>query len=723
MSFSPSLASITHSFRSVLLLSILVLSSMLMSGPVLSEPQSTAAEPSSHRTGHVPDMAPNVSDEADMTDTGGDAAADVVFGRPYSFDFIPSSDIERPQGNTSDALDAFFNRGSNGSPLFNNKQSDHNADERHPFSYTTSFNENRLTVTLKMQGKSYIYRNSVQISSSSGTVSFVPPTLPPAQKHTDALGQSEVYFNEVSFEVDIVNAHTGDPILIAFQGCDEAGICYPPEQHTIHIPYDMALAPNTPVSKQLSDTAEGAHSAIPANAGEVLKLLDTAPRDNDIKELLNQHFIIGLLLCFILGIGLDLTPCVLPMLPIFSAMLIGTKKRDASKENTRPGEDKASVQSMQEYRQARRRHFKNVVRQNIGYASGLSLTYMVLGLIFSSLGASFHAVLQSPWVTIAISVLLVICALACTGLIEIKVPQFITGPLHQRIAMLQTTSFTGAFALGALSALIASPCTSAPLAGAMLFVMQNGNIMLGSLSFLAIGLGMATPLLLIGIFGARVLQRSGMLGDLIKRVMAVVLIITAFAISHHLLGRAESFVGTLMVYVLSIYIIASFVFYVLKRHLRMTMIVIISVLALGPTYLSFSYFETNHNSKSYEKFYRANSINELNYLTKGVASFVVFSAEWCTNCKYMDQHIYSQEPFISKTDNMRLILIDITRTEDPEIKELISNYDVIGVPFFVTLNPRGHIVQSQLGLTDQETVMQAVDTLNKLNTPPQKVIP
>ena len=310
---------------------------------------------------------------------------------------------------------------------------------------------------------------------------------------------------------------------------------------------------------------------------------------------------------------------------------------------------------------------------------------------------------------------MIICALACADVFVLKMPSFITNRLQSRTSKVNTSKFPGAFILGASAAIIASPCTSAPLAGALLYVMKNGDILMGTLVFFTIGLGMATPLFIIGMFGSKFLLKSGIVGDIIKRLMVVVLIGTAYIIVRHNLGRAEIFIGALTTYIISVYTLISIVFFIRRRALPMITATVILIASLVPTYLSLGYFDQSQQQHTYEAFYSAQDLNTFNRLSANNYSFVVFTAQWCANCKIMEKEIYSTEHFVNSSMEFRKILVNITDTNDPNIQEIINKYQVIGVPFFITLDDEGQVIQSRLGLASTKTVYEALDKLRKLS--------
>ena len=664
----------------------------------------------------------------------------------------------------------------------NEQEKSHPLDHKHtsksilPFSPEVTFDKNIVNIKITISGNSYIYRPSLTLVIDPELTQYQEPQLPPATPHSDALGDSFVYFNEIKFSIPVIKARAGAILILHYQGCDESGICYPPQSFVISIPYDIdthqaatrndgytQLDHNIATQDQSSQaqasktdanakgignaeaniaTAQAVASAkegapAPAQgehvktAHETVSYLSQANQEqatnstglfsffkdgqsensDAISQLLSDNLLIGLLICFLLGIGLDLTPCVLPMLPIFSAMIIGSKKTSVKTVDVL----ESSIENNDKKDNSKVRRFNFVFMQNLGFALGLALTYTLLGLLFSMAGAQLHSILQSAALNFVLAILMIICALACADVFVLKMPSFITNRLQSRTSKVNTSKFPGAFILGASAAIIASPCTSAPLAGALLYVMKNGDILMGTLVFFTIGLGMATPLFIIGMFGSKFLLKSGIVGDIIKRLMVVVLIGTAYIIVRHNLGRAEIFIGALTTYIISVYTLISIVFFIRRRALPMITATVILIASLVPTYLSLGYFDQSQQQHTYEAFYSAQDLNTFNRLSADNYSFVVFTAQWCANCKIMEKEIYSTEHFVNSSMEFRKILVNITDTNDPNIQEIINKYQVIGVPFFITLDDEGQIIQSRLGLASTKTVYEALDKMRKLS--------
>lgn len=661
-----------------------------------------------------------------------------------------------------------------------------------PFKVSVYLEKNNVVFNINIENGSYIYQHSLSILGNS-SMSFGQPELPDAVKHEDMQGISNVYFNNVSLTVPVNLCKTGDILSLNYQGCDAAGICYPPQKFSVAMPNAIQL------------TKEEEPTLVTLLNESVQVVNDN--HEEGIAQLLRDNLLLGLIVCFILGVGLDLTPCVLPMLPIFSTMLIGARKNKINvKDDVEVGveEDEAVIKEKIEHEKKQPsnvadtsakvastneanaineanatnanlngavtdksnsgtsnattkttdkaqasstvdattkadnksqtdastqdnktasapkkkpskwqdQEFRTILIQNLGYTLGLSFSYMVLGLLFASIGASLHNILQSPIVIVCVALLLCICALSCAGVIEFTLPNFITNPLQAKLRRLYTGNFPGAVMFGMLSALISSPCTSAPLAGALIYVFTTGNMMIGAIYFLAIGLGMSFPLFIIGVFGTKILIRSTIFGALIKRILVVVLLITAYYMVSHLLGAYELIIRTLLFYIIFVYLCTSVSSLFLKHRLQMSRVLTIAFICLLPSYLSYNHFTPASVSSRYEFFTPAKSLYEIEKIARSKYSFVVFTAEWCTNCKQMADQVYSSDYFILASNDLNKVVVDLTNTKDPNTEEIIKRYDIIGVPCYIILDPAGNVVEKRLGIQSSNKVIKSIHRVN-----------
>lgn len=603
-----------------------------------------------------------------------------------------SLNVANANGVNTNALDNFFGKSAQEQDTLSKESSAFSLNSSSPFTAQTYFDEqnNQAIFTFEIKGQSYLYEHALKVHAPDST-SVGTMLLPPSSSHEDALGVSQVFFNTLTVKVPVSNANAGDILTLEYQGCDEQGICYPPEKLTLTLPQVVGSAtteksPNNNAEKLTPDISDKQVTETTSTFDPISLFSADETTEQNIVKNLTENLFFGLLVCFVVGIGLTLTPCVLPMLPVFSAMLIGNQKQE-------------------------QKGMGFIVRQNLSYGLGLSLTYMVLGLLFASLGASLHGILQNPIVTGIVALLLLVCALACTGLIQMKMPDSFTFKVQGLIAKLNTQSMSGSFGMGALSALISSPCTSAPLAGALLYVLQTGNLFTGALTFFTIGLGMAFPLFLVGIFGGKYLRKSVIVGEIFKRILAIVLLFTAYYLVIPLLGNLQDAALSFVIYIAVAYSLYSIVYFVKSTLLTGFTYVLISILSITPAYYIYQSKGETAKYVAYENFVIVDNLTALQEQLKASPNqpaFVVFTAKWCANCRIMEQTIYSQEPFKQATKEVKTIAVDITDTQSDKAQELINQYNILGVPMFITFDGNGQPLKSHLGIASEKFVLDSV---------------
>ena len=291
-----------------------------------------------------------------------------------------------------------------------------------------------------------------------------------------------------------VQAASGPFTLTAkLQGCADQGMCYPPETRTAQLTLGSASSIPQPPVKGSASTASP--SATPTDAGRV----ETALRSRSLLTVLPIFFVLGLLLSF--------TPCVLPMLPILSSIIVG-------QGGQRDGGDHGLTKT---------RGFVLA----LAYALGMAIVYTAFGVAAGLAGEGLAAALQRPWVLALFAALLVALALSMFGFYELQLPSAWQTRLAQASARTSGGTLAGVFAMGAISALIVGPCVAAPLAGALLYISQTHDVVIGGSALFAMATGMSVPLLLVGVSAGSLLPRAGPWMESIKRLFGVLLIAVA----------------------------------------------------------------------------------------------------------------------------------------------------------------------------------------------------
>ncbi len=524
--------------------------------------------------------------------------------------------------NASDDIDKLFDLSSGSQQHLPYQGYGYIKDDKAIFSFT-------------IEPGAYLYQNSFKVSENDIVYEMSFDKSPTTIK--DALGEHEVFFDNVNVSIKILKSNANKILSLAYQGCDHNGICYPQNISKIKLP-----------------KIDGDFQSISAN------------QESFFNQHIEDNIVLTLLLSFLLGISLDLTPCVLPMLAIFSAMITGVKSCN----------------------------LKDSLILNFTYVIALALTYTVIGFIFARFGMLSQGFFQHPVTLLCISSLFILLALDCMEVLKIKIPNKLNLYLQNKMAKQKRGTLSSAFLFGIISALLATPCTSAPLAGALLYVTTQGNQILGSLLFLSLGLGMGFPLLLIGIFGRNFLSYFGRFGKIIRNLLAIPLVLTAFYLISHLLGDYYIFVFASLIAFSSAY----FVFIILKNKTSIsTKFQILITTGIFVLSLLLSLPFTEQEEKIPDGFIAVSKLSDLEAY-KDQNLFLTFSAQWCANCHTLDKKIYSSKEFKEIISNVKPIRIDVTDQNNPLTSELVKHYKIIGVPTYIIVNNKGKITAKQIGM-------------------------
>lgn len=558
-----------------------------------------------------------------------------------------------------------------------------------------------LYIGMEITPDYYLYRHQFDVQSTDKNTTLEAPQLPEGQFITDEfLGDVYVFRDQLVFEVPIAAPHGGPlPISLTYQGCADAGLCYPPE--TVSVEAVQAQAPAAfadwqPPQGSMQENASGQASNSAANqatanesTGGESNFSGAPSDDRRFTTLLSEASLpLALGLFFIAGLGLTFTPCVLPMIPILSSIVVGQNP-------TRP---RAFVLSA-------------------SYVLGMALTYALVGVLMGLFGAGLNlqAHLQSAPVLIVFAILFTLFALAMFGAFNLQLSPRLANRIDRWQTRAQRSGPLGLAVAGALSVLVVSPCVTAPLAGAMVFISSTGDAWLGGAVLFALGMGMGLPLLLVGTFGTTLLPRSGgwmegvkiafgllLLGVAIWMVERLVpaalalLLWAALAVGSALAlgalnlnqpqgwGRARQALGILL--------------------LAWGIALVLGAAQGGSNPLRPLQVSSSPSSASTEQATLAfqnvdslaaleNAINQAG--TRNQPVFVHFTADWCISCKQLEREVYPTPEVASALDDYILIKADVTRT-DERSRELLEHFGLFGPPSLLFFDQGEEVVDARI---------------------------
>lgn len=498
-----------------------------------------------------------------------------------------------------------------------------------------------LTVNWTIAPQYYLYKDKVQLIGNDvqlGEWQF-PPSLTVEDEY---FGISSVYRKNLTLSIPISNIGEQAEIKIRYQGCADAGLCYPPTTKVFPLIY---------TKNQLPDT----------NNDQPLPL---SHQDQLANKLASNQFLLTLLSFFILGIGLAFTPCVFPMYPILSGIIAGRCNKITTKQ--------AFILSF-------------------CYIQGMALTYSALGLIVASAGVKFQAYFQHPMVLIGLSLIFVILALSMFGWFELSLPTTWQQKMNEISNHQQGGQLKGVFIMGAISGLVASPCTTAPLSGVLLYVAQSGDLLIGGITLYVLSMGMGVPLLILGASGGRWLPKAGKWMEQIKIIFGFVLL----AVPLILLERIIEIRYIITIAALLVLIIAAYL-YNLQLNIKQTKIktaLTFSALlmTLGSTFTIYQHWFNTPSLPVTAKlndethgFINIASLSELHQQLQIAKSqnqpvMVDLYADWCVACKEFEKYTFTNPMVQQQMNQFMLLRADVTRNTDTDI-ELLEAYSVMGLP-------------------------------------------
>jgi thioredoxin:protein disulfide reductase len=346
----------------------------------------------------------------------------------------------------------------------------------------------------------YLYRDRIKVTGDAGDGAIGAPVFPQGQVKSDEyFGKQVVYHNELLVPLPIKRSAGGEltlPLTVTYQGCAEAGLCYPPVTRSVSVvlPSLSGDGPAAPGNSGASAAAGAAPAAYVSEQDRLAALL----RSGSLAAVLLQFFIGGLLLAF--------TPCVLPMVPILSGLIVGQGK---------------SVTTARAF------------SLSLTYVLGMAVTYTITGALFAAAGKQVQAVFQQPWIIMLFAALFIAMALSMFGVFTLQMPGFIQTRVAQISNRQRGGSFGGVAVMGMLSALIVTTCVGPVLVAALIVIGQTGDVLRGAAALFAMSLGMGVPLLIVGSSAGRWMPRAGAWMDSVKRLFgALMLVLAAWMLSR-----------------------------------------------------------------------------------------------------------------------------------------------------------------------------------------------
>ncbi len=549
-------------------------------------------------------------------------------------------------------------------------------------------NDHTIAVNWRIAQGYYLYREKIQLELINAPDmqlgSFILPNG--IAKEEEDVGRVEIFYDELKFDVPLIRTKpVAQTITLkaSFQGCADRGVCYPPMTQQVELQLPAANI-NTP----------------PA-------VVKTAPvlseQDQIVDSLKHDSFGMALLSFFGFGLLLSLTPCIFPMIPILSGIIVGHGNHITT---------------------------ARAFLLSLSYVVASAVTYTVFGILAALFGENLQTLFQQPWIIGLFSAVFVVLSLSMFGFYNLQLPTSIQTKLHNSSVRHQDGSLWGAAIMGSLSSLIVGPCVAAPLAGALIFIGQTGDAVLGGSALFALGLGMGVPLLLLGASAGKLLPKAGGWMNATKAVFGVVML----AVAVWMLSRVLPPTVTMLLWAMLLMLPAIYLSAIdplpeqasgwrkLWKGVGLMMLAYGMLLLIGLSMGNSNPLKPLDgfavgNAQAAESglvFQRIHSVAELETKLKQASSegkgvMLDFYADWCVSCKEMETYTLTDTKVKQAVSGFVLLQADVTQNSDAD-KALLEKYQLIGPPaiLFFGVDQQEHAENRVIGYQDAETFLKTL---------------
>ncbi|SDA16959.1 thiol:disulfide interchange protein DsbD [Nitrosospira sp. Nsp18] len=569
----------------------------------------------------------------------------------------------------------------------------------------------------------YLYKDKVAFKPQDAGTSIEKISLPPGTIKSDVtFGQVEVFHQPFEALISLKrDASSSDKLTLVatYQGCNEPiGVCYAPINKVIELTLPMAKAAAGAVADAMSSSAVAAPSGAlkPDAAAELFPSAGSPAIETESNriERMFESGNFGLILTGFFGIGLLLsfTPCVFPMFPILSGII------------ARGGTNITKTRGF---------------FLSLAYVMGMAITYAIAGVAAGLSGAMLSAALQNAWVLGTFALVFITLALSMFGFYELQLPSFLQSKLSEEAGHLKGGHLTSVFGMGALSALIVGPCVAAPLAGALLYISQTRDIVLGGSALFVMALGMGVPLLILGASAGAILPKAGPWMESIKQFFGVLLLGVAIwlispvisAVVHMLLWAVLLIISAIYLHAVDPLRPGASGFQKLLKGVGMIALLtgialLVGVLSgsrdilqplskLGIAAVDASGKKQDIAQTDHLPFQRVKSVAEFEqHVLRSRNQYVMvdFSADWCISCKEMERFTFSDSQVQSRLKDVVLLQVDVTEGT-PDDMALLKRFKLFGPPGILFLDREGREIPGirLIGYQDKESFLKILNAV------------
>ena len=530
---------------------------------------------------------------------------------------------------------------------------------------------NHLEVSWDIKEGYYLYLGMFEFSVDNSNMKIIKVDMPDGKKKKDEFfGDVDVYYNSAKANIYFDKITSKTNLILKYQGCADAGLCYPP------------------ITKKFS---------LEQYAEDSSYLLKTSTTDNQYsfsERLSEQSVVLNISLFFLAGLLLAFTPCVFPMIPILTGLIVGQGENISTKKS---------------------------FLLSLTYVLSMSLTYAGAGILIALSGTNIQADLQNPYVISSFALLFVILALSMFSIIKLQMPAYIQSLLISKSNASSSGTYIGVGIMGSLSALIIGPCVTAPLIGALIYISLTNDFIIGGAALFSLGMGMGAPLLILGTSASELTKKIGPYLDITNKIFGVLfLIVSVWLIERIVSVEIAAYLWAL----LSIITAAGLLrIIILKKIVKFTVNILSGLLFV---YSGLQIYGVNINknfnpafsfieqpqSVQFEKIFTTEELFKQIKDSKSV-TLVDLYADWCIACKELDKYTFSDKKVSALLKNINLIKLDITKTNKDNSK-FLKDYKLFGPPAILFFNNDGKEIRQAriVGFIDAEDFIKAYESLN-----------
>ncbi len=551
---------------------------------------------------------------------------------------------------------------------------------------------NTIVASWEIADNTFLYQDKFKFSlENSDGIELQKPILPKGGVPTvdDLFGDVIVYYKKVDVKIPFIRTGSDEVDVVlkaSFQGCADKGFCYPPESRTM--PLLIPAADKSDVlstSSSVSSPVEGLKNSTVAPTIEPAKI-PVSEQDGIANTLASSSVFMIILTFFGFGLLLAFTPCVLPMVPILSSIIVGQGENISSKK---------------------------ALTMSIVYVLAMALTYTIAGVIAGLFGANLQAAFQTPWVLIIFSIVFVLLSLSMFGFYELQLPASWQSKLTQISNSQKGGTLAGVAVMGFLSALIVGPCVAAPLMGALIYIGQTGDAVLGGLALFSLSMGMGAPLIAIGASAGKLLPKAGAWMESVKAVFGVMLLAVAVWMLERILPPAVALLLWSILLIISGVFLGAFTqlevsasgWKKLWKGFGLVFVIYGGLLLVGVASNSKDPLQplrglysggavSSSGIQQKIEFKKIKSVEDLDRelklaMEQGKPVMLDFYADWCVSCKEMERYTFSDGKVKAEMSKAILLKADVTANDEID-KVLLKRFKLIGPPSMIFWDRKGN---------------------------------